>query len=151
VAHHDHAGHAIEISLRTKRITAAVSTVLAVAILIGLFVIGFGTDVRSKVEGVLVEKVYEARVTKARIGPCSGTTAADACVMRSRISSSAWSSEIVVQPCRAHDDAPVASESGRPWCAHSTASVRAKDENTNVLRCHEHRRYETPLRSSSTR
>jgi uncharacterized membrane protein len=76
MAHHDHAAHGVDISLRTKRITAAVSATLAVVILIGMLVIGFGTDVRSKVEGVLVEKVYDARVTKVHLAPCSGTTAA---------------------------------------------------------------------------
>jgi uncharacterized membrane protein len=75
VAHaHD---HQIDISLRTKRITAAISAAIAVVIAVGMVVIGFGTDVRSRVKNVLAEQVYDAQVRRVQTGPCSGTTAAD--------------------------------------------------------------------------
>jgi uncharacterized membrane protein len=42
-----------------------------------MLVVGFGTDVRSKVENVLVEKVYDARVREVETAACAGTVAAD--------------------------------------------------------------------------
>jgi uncharacterized membrane protein len=75
VAHvHD---HHIDISLRTKRVCAGVSAVLGVAVVIGMLLIGFGTDVEAKLHGVLVEQVYDAKVTKVHVAPCNGTIAAD--------------------------------------------------------------------------
>jgi uncharacterized membrane protein len=43
----------------------------------GMLVVGFGTSVQSKVEGVLVGQVYAATVETVRIAPCTGTVPAD--------------------------------------------------------------------------
>jgi uncharacterized membrane protein len=77
---HDHGGahgHDLDVSARTRRVLAAVSIGCAVAVAIGMIVIGFGTDVKPSLSGVLAGKVYEAKVVGSETGPCAGTTSAD--------------------------------------------------------------------------
>jgi uncharacterized membrane protein len=73
---HAHA-HEFDVSTRTRRGLAIVSGVGAVLVLVGMLLIGFGTDVRPAVPGLLAGKVYEAKVLSERVGPCAGTTEAD--------------------------------------------------------------------------
>jgi uncharacterized membrane protein len=61
-----------------RRALAIVSGGIAVIVVVGMIWIGFGTNVKPAVSGVLAGKVYEAKVTGARVGPCAGTTRADA-------------------------------------------------------------------------
>jgi uncharacterized membrane protein len=50
---------------------------IALVVLVGMVLIGFGTDVQPDVTGLLAGKVYEAKVLETRVGPCAGTTSAD--------------------------------------------------------------------------
>jgi uncharacterized membrane protein len=69
--------HAVDISLRMKRITTTIVVVLGVMILAGMLAIGFGTKARPELEGVLAGPVYDAEVTRTRIEACAGTTPRD--------------------------------------------------------------------------
>jgi hypothetical protein len=77
VAHAHRHDHGVDISLRTKRVTTAVSGGIGLVVAVWMLFVGFGTDVRSGVEGVLVDQVFAAEVEDVRIGPCTGTTEAD--------------------------------------------------------------------------
>jgi hypothetical protein len=70
--------HDINVSGRVRRILTIISAVLGLAVVIGMLVIGFGTDVEPSVEGLFAGSVYEAEVVDVERGPCAGTTSADA-------------------------------------------------------------------------
>jgi uncharacterized membrane protein len=75
------AGHAhthdLDVSARTRRLLSTVTIGLGFLVVVGMLLVGFGTDVEPTVENVLVGDVREARVLSVEVGPCEGTTAAD--------------------------------------------------------------------------
>jgi uncharacterized membrane protein len=70
--------HHLDVSARMRRALALISGTVAVLVVVGMVWIGFGTDVKPAVSGLLAGKVYEAKVTGVRVGPCAGTTSAEA-------------------------------------------------------------------------
>jgi uncharacterized membrane protein len=75
-AHNAHT-HDIDVTARVRRTLAILSGSIALAVLAGMVLIGFGTDVQPDVPGLLAGKVYEAKVLETRAGPCEGTTSSD--------------------------------------------------------------------------
>jgi uncharacterized membrane protein len=73
----DGAVHDLAVGARVKRRLTVVAAALAAATLLGMLLVGFGTDVRPDFDAILAKTVYEAEVRRARLAPCSGTVAAD--------------------------------------------------------------------------
>jgi uncharacterized membrane protein len=69
--------HDVDVSAGTRRLLAVASVLLAIAVGVGMLVIGFGTDVKPSVSGILAGTVYEAKVERVGTAPCQGTTGAE--------------------------------------------------------------------------
>ncbi|MGQ0826261.1 MAG: YibE/F family protein [Actinomycetota bacterium] len=75
-ADHSHS-HDVSLAPATRR--ALIWAVIAVGglVVVGMLLIGFGTNAESAVENVLLDTTYEAKVTEVRSGPCPGTEPED--------------------------------------------------------------------------
>jgi uncharacterized membrane protein len=69
--------HELDVSTRMRRGLAILSGALAVLVVGGMCIIGFGTDVKPAVSGLLAGKMFEAEVVRTQVGPCAGTTKAE--------------------------------------------------------------------------
>jgi uncharacterized membrane protein len=76
---HAPGGHAhdIDVTARTRRVLTIVTIAMALVVVVGMFAIGFGTDVEASNPELLTDRVYEAKVLDVGTGPCAGTTVAD--------------------------------------------------------------------------
>ena len=75
-----HGSHAHDLDVSARHAPGAGDSQrsgLALLVVVGMLVIGFGTNVKPAVSGLLAGKVYEAKVVRLHSGPCAGTTAAE--------------------------------------------------------------------------